>query len=225
MDLPVSDKSYVIFDLDDTLYPERLFVESAFRHIDTLLRELTGRVLAAEMMERFDRRENVFEWILTSFKLPEVVSRAWLLQEYRTHMPTITLGEEAKGLLGRLKDLNVDMGLMTDGRSVTQRNKIKALRLEEYLTDILISEEFGSEKPDQRNYRFFTDKYPDRSFSFIGDNTSKDFIIPAQLGWKTICLKCSGTNIHRQDLSRHPRPDHVVSSLGEIRVVPSANGG
>jgi putative hydrolase of the HAD superfamily len=221
IDLPVGDRSYVVFDLDDTLYPERCFVESGYRHIDDLLHRHTGRWLAAEMMYRFDRRENVFDWILSDFHLPEAVDKAWLLHEYRTHVPTISLGAGARELLDRLCGHDVGIGLMTDGRSITQRNKIKALGLEDYLTDILISEEFGSEKPDPRNYRFFAEKYPENSFTFIGDNTSKDFIVPAQCGWRTICLKCSGRNIHVQDLSAYPRPDHVISSLTEIRVLPA----
>lgn len=218
MDFAINEKSYVIFDLDDTLYPERAFVESAFRHIDNLLNEQLGRSVGADMLDRFDRREDVFEWILSQLPKTGGIGKEWLLQEYRSHMPCISLGAGAKELLDRLHSSNVQIGLMTDGRSLTQRNKIKALGLQPYLTDILISEEFGSEKPNQRNYRFFADKYPDRSFTFIGDNTSKDFIVPAQLGWRTICLKCSGTNIHRQDFSLRPRPDHIISSLRDVRV-------
>jgi putative hydrolase of the HAD superfamily len=221
MDLLLDSADCFIFDLDDTLYPERSFVESGFRHIDELLRELTGRSLAPEMMERFDRRENVFDWVLRGLRLPKAFSKEWLLHEYRSHVPTIDLGEGAKELLDQLRAADVRIGLMTDGRSISQRNKIEALGLGAYLSDILISEEFGSEKPHPRNYRFFADKYPDSSFTFIGDNTSKDFIVPAQLGWRTICLRCSGRNIHVQDLSAYPRPDHVVSSLAEIRVLPA----
>jgi putative hydrolase of the HAD superfamily len=222
MDLLVDDKSYVIFDLDDTLYPERAFVESGFRHIDDLLTQQLGRSVVAEMMDRFDRREDVFEWILSQLPMPAAIGKDRLLQEYRSHLPRIGLGEGAKELLDHLRSLGVEIGLMTDGRSLTQRNKIKALGLQAYLTDILISEEFGSEKPDPRNYRFFAEKYPDRSFVFIGDNTRKDFIVPAQLGWTTICLKCSGKNIHRQDFSLRPGPDHIISSLRDVRLITTS---
>lgn len=222
MDLLINDKSYVIFDLDDTLYPERAFVESGFRHIDDLLNRQLGRSVVAEMMDRFDRREDVFEWVLSQLPMPAVIGKDWLLQEYRSHLPRIRLAEGAKELLDHLRSLNVQIGLMTDGRSLTQRNKIKALGLQVYLDDILISEEFGSEKPDPMNYQFFAEKYPDGSFTFIGDNTRKDFIVPAQLGWTTICLKCSGTNIHRQDFSVRPGPDHIVTSLRDIRVVATS---
>ena len=221
MDLPVNDKSYVVFDLDDTLYPERAFVESGFRRIDALLKAKAGRSIASEMMERFDRKENVLDWVLREFQLP-ADSKDWMLREYRTHIPDIAPGEGALDLLEDLRAEGVPVGLMTDGRSVTQRNKVRALGLERHLTDILISEEFGSEKPDPRNYSFFAEKYPGRSFVFIGDNMRKDFIVPARLGWTTICVKCSGWNIHPQDLLAEPRPDHIVHSLKDIRVVRSS---
>lgn len=220
MDLLVNEKSYIVFDLDDTLYEERSFLESGFRHIDRLLAAQAGRSIAREMIDRFERREDVFQWIVSTFQLSIAQPKAWLLHEYRTHVPTIALNDGARELLDRLRDLNAGMGLMTDGRSITQRNKIEALGLGTYMSDILISEEFGSEKPDPRNCRFFAEKYPDRAFTFIGDNTAKDFIVPAKLGWTTICLRCSGRNIHRQDFTREPRPDHVLSSLRDVRVLP-----
>jgi len=39
--------------------------------------------------------------------------------------------------------------------------------------------------------------YPGKEFWFIGDNTSKDFIVPEKLGWRTICLANCGDNIHQ----------------------------
>ena len=225
MNLLINNNSYVIFDLDDTLYAERSYVKSAFRHIDALLARYLGRSIALEMIDRFDKREDVFEWLLSNFQLPADKDKIWLLHEYRTHEPTISLGEGAKPLLEKLRAVNVSIGLMTDGRSITQRHKIAALGLNDYLSDILISEEFGSEKPDPRNYQFFSEKYPGACFTFVGDNTRKDFIVPARLGWQTICLKCSGSNIHPQDFSAHPRPDHIVTSLAEIEVSRASTAG
>lgn len=222
MDLIVNDNSYIVFDLDDTLYLERNFVESGFRYIESLLIREAGRPLIDEMMERFDRREDVFAWLIGEFALSPDKNKAWLLEKYRTHSPDIQLGEDVKVLLSQLRSLGVPMGLMTDGRSVTQRNKIAALGIEDDFADILISEEFGSAKPDPRNYRFFAEKYPGRDFTFFGDNTGKDFIVPAQLGWTTVCLKCSGNNIHAQDFSVGPRPDFIIESFRDVRVVPDA---
>ena len=65
----------------------------------------------------------------------------------------------------------------------------------------------------------FESTYPGREFYFFGDNTSKDFIVPASLRWTTVCLKDQGKHIHRQDLSKAPSPDHVILSYSEIDFV------
>ena len=112
------------------------------------------------------------------------------------------------------------LGMITDGRSITQRNKFQALGLEQFIENenLVISEEFGSEKPSERNFMFFQDKYADAEFVYIGDNLRKDFITPNKLGWKTICLLDDGRNIHRQDFScpEEYLPNVKIHTLKEL---------
>ena len=93
------------------------------------------------------------------------------------------------------------MRLITDRHSVTQRNKIKALNIDTLFDLIIISEEFGSEKPNPKNFEAFN-KFNTIEKYYIGDNTSKDFIAPNALGWTTICLPDNGNNIHMQDFNK-----------------------
>ena len=109
--------------------------------------------------------------------------------------------------------------MITDGRSVQQRNKIKALGLSEYFDDVIISEEFGSEKPNINNYKYFVDKYGySYKYVYIGDNINKDFIAPNLLGWSTICLLDNGKNIHKQSfhLENNTKPIYLINELKEI---------
>ena len=100
-------------------------------------------------------------------------------------------------------------------------NKIEKLDLWNYIQndDIIISEEFGTEKPSFNNYTYFMDRYPlAERFIYVGDNVRKDFVAPNALGWKTICLKDDGRNIHKQDLiiERGFLPNIIVESFSEI---------
>ena len=65
---------------------------------------------------------------------------------------------------------------------------------------------------------FFEKNYPGHTFYFISDNTSKDFMIPAKLGWKMICIKDNGLNIHKQDLKFSVKDVKLISSFDEIRI-------
>lgn len=219
MQIKVSSDTHFIFDLDDTLYPEIRFLQSGYRAIANKLAPTLNADLYNEMWRLYTNRENVFQWITNQYRelIPDVTV-PWLLQLYREHMPDIVLNPAAAAFWQQITRSQIPAGLITDGRSITQRNKLKALGIENYFTDIIISEEFGSEKPDERNYLYYEKKYPGREFYFFGDNTSKDFIVPARLGWRTICLKDTGYHIHKQVLSNEPVPQFIISSFDEIEL-------
>ena len=94
------------------------------------------------MMENYQQGGNVFDELLR-YPLPS--EKQELLQIYREHKPAIALSEETVEVLEALKKESHVLGLITDGRSLTQRNKIKALGLDKYIESslILISEETG----------------------------------------------------------------------------------
>lgn len=217
MQIKINSNCFFVFDLDDTLFPEIDFLKSAYLHISKKLVSITNAEIYEEMLSRYYNKENVFRWIVEEYKnMLGEIDVQWLLKEYREHIPAINFNKETSKFLTAVKNLLIPAGLITDGRSITQRNKLKALGIENYFTDIIISEEFGSEKPDKKNYLYFEEKYPGKDFYFFGDNTSKDFIVPAILGWKTICIKNNGNNISLQELDKEPWPDYVISSFDEI---------
>ena len=217
MIITLKPSSFFVFDLDDTLYPEIDYLKSAYKFIADTILPATGKNIYSIMLQRYISGENVFDWIVNSYADNDTeITTPYLLQLYREHKPEIKLNEDTGHLLDSLKEKNVPVGLITDGRSITQRNKLKALGLAGFFDDVIISEEFGSEKPDEKNYLYFEKKYPGKEFYFIGDNTSKDFIVPCQLGWFTICLKNNGKNIHFQDFKNGISPNLIIDSFSEL---------
>lgn len=198
MMMPSMSECVCCFDLDDTLYKEIDFLKSAYREIASSV----GRAdIAAQMVTWYDEGKNVFESL--NEYLGKDTPLATYLDIYRNHQPEIALSEGVEEVLNGLKNKGVILGLVTDGRSNSQRNKIKALGLERWFEErnIIISEEFGSEKTDKRNFTYFMEKYPGRSYCYVGDNTKKDFLAPNGLGWNTVCLLDDGRNIHKQDFN------------------------
>jgi putative hydrolase of the HAD superfamily len=220
MEIKINSNSFFVFDLDDTLYPEIDFLRSGYKTISKKLAPAIGVDIYPDMWECYRNAGNVFQWIANEFgdRVPGL-SVASLLHEYREHLPDIALDSDAAFLLKQLAGMSVPAGLITDGRSITQRNKLRALQLENYFADVVISEEFGSGKPDERNFRYFSSKYPGREFFYLGDNTDKDFAVPARLGWFTICIKDRGTHIHRQTFGPEPYPACVISSFDQLQLI------
>jgi putative hydrolase of the HAD superfamily len=207
----------VVFDLDDTLYKEVDYLESAYREIAVFLESrvhVFRTAIFKEMLEWYYNGDNAFDSVISKYN-PSGINTAKLLTIYRNHFPDIELPKDSRHTLENIQKMNIPIGIMTDGRSIQQRNKIRSLGLEAYTKDILISEEFGSEKPDVRNYKYFMKMHPASAYYYIGDNTKKDFIAANKLGWTTICLLDDGSNIHDQDFTLPPTqlPGHQIHQL------------
>lgn len=202
----------IVVDLDDTLYPEIDYLKSAYSYIACMLSSNPSNLYDI-MIEKYQLGENVFDYLESSFD----INKADLLNNYRFHKPDIKLH---KGALEFLETFShkYNYSIITDGRSKTQRNKIKALGIESFFSNIIISEEIGSEKPNIKNFQLSISNLNSKQSFYIGDNTSKDFITPNRMGWITICLKDSGQNIHKQDFTTalEYQPHHIFESWSEI---------
>lgn len=216
MVLNLGKHPFLIFDLDDTLYKEYDFVASGFKSISNLYTGQEKEVLS-EMLETFDNKGNVFKHLISNHPCV-TIDKNDLIHQYRNHIPLIKLPSDREEFLGRIKEIGCRTGLLTDGRSVTQRNKIRALGLQDYFDLIVISEEIGSEKPALKNYHIFKETFGNMEFTFFGDNPAKDFLIPNSLRWLTIGLLDQGHNIHKQDFSLPGQyhPQYWISSFAEI---------
>lgn len=205
----------IVFDLDDTLVKEIDYLKSAFNEIANFV-DVTSSSLFTQMIEWYYKKENVFQNIISQYPTIDVTD---LKNIYRNHFPDFSEYEYVRKYLVKLKNKGYNIGLITDGFSVTQRNKIKSLAIENIFDLIIISEEFGSEKPNEDNFKIFH-KFKTDEYFYIGDNVSKDFVTPNKLGWKTICLIDDGNNIHKQDFNREVvyLPQTKVEKLQEIKL-------
>ena len=211
----------MVFDLDDTLYKEQDYLRSAYREIAAKIasRDAFEGVLD-RMLQWWQEGSNVFRLLIETYR--PALTMDDLLTLYRSHEPAIRLDDATRTLLDHLRQYAA-LGLITDGRRVTQRHNVEALGLSAYMDpeDILISEETGFEKPSEEPFRHFMDRYPSCTYYYIGDNPSKDFVAPNRLGWITVCLLDDGRNIHPQDFSlpRHMLARHEISHLADIEKI------
>ncbi|MEC4008530.1 HAD hydrolase-like protein [Myroides odoratimimus] len=208
----MKNNKVIVFDLDDTLVKELHFLQSAYREIACKV-DIERIDLYDEMIRQYEAGCNVFEWLVSQY--PNI-SLNTLLEMYRNHNPSVNLTKGGMELLDFCKEKGFTIGMITDGRSLTQRNKLKSLNLEYFFDLLIISEEFGSSKPSEANYKAF-DRFEGQKY-YIADNTKKDFISPNRLGWKSICILDDGLNIHSQnfDLDSEYLPQTIVHNLHEV---------
>lgn len=213
----------VIFDLDDTLFHEWRFVASGASFVAEWLENIFGDDFSAEkcaMIKAVLRGRNHFdilEEMLESRGLSEHIDMSALVAAYRSHRPEIKPARGCVEVLGLLEEKGVALGIITDGRSSTQRNKIEALGIRDMFDSrlVMISEETGAEKATGLPFRLVGELLPDCShFVYVGDNPAKDIEAPHSLGWKTVLIEDRGYNIRRQQLSGSmAQPDIILRSL------------
>ncbi len=151
----------VAFDLDDTLFLERDYVSSGFRAIARQLAAETSRK-APEWEVELHRlasdphhQGRVFDELLK--RDPEVLKTCTvtaLVAGYRSHIPEIDLLPGARDLLGELTEAKLRLGLITDGPASSQKAKLKALGLNEFLSPLIVTDEWGPQfsKPHERAF-------------------------------------------------------------------------
>lgn len=210
----------VIFDLDDLLYKEFDFVRSGYWTIAKLVDNNYPKKLFNSMMAQYFLGNPVIDWLINDSKCNSNFSKEELLEIYRNHVPDISINVDVANLLSELARNDNQIGLITDGRSVTQRNKIKALGLENWINDFVISEETGFQKPSHQPFLYYMDRFKGSRFVYVADNYNKDFIAPNQLGWRTIALSDNGLNIHtcREGLEAIHSPAEVIGTIRELIV-------
>ncbi len=123
----------VLFDLDDTLYPERDFVDGGFAAVAAFLADRSGRsaaALAARLRELHDRdgRGRLFDALIAEEGLgneADLVPACLLV--YRTHPARLTPFEGVVDLLDGLRAAGIATGLVSDGNAAVQARKLAGL--------------------------------------------------------------------------------------------------
>jgi putative hydrolase of the HAD superfamily len=214
----MNNNTHIVFDLDDTLYKEIDFLKSAYIYINNYIKSKYNIDLSLHIQECVDNRIIFYDFIQSRLNQNQSFPIEKYLELYRYHYPSINLSNDASDFLNKISNQNIDFSIITDGRSISQNNKIKALGLSHLVKNVIISEETGYEKPHLNNFKIIERIYPDKKLLYIGDNTSKDFLAPNILKWNTICLLDNGQNIHKQyfDLDIDYLPKKKINYLKEI---------
>jgi putative hydrolase of the HAD superfamily len=187
----------VLFDLDDTLYPERSFVDGGFRAVGRFLAPRIG--VSADMIARRlralhqrDGRGRLFDTLLADAGHgddPELVMAA--VVTYRTYRPRLRPYPDVVETLGRLRAAGIATGLVSDGLSAVQRRKLAALpSVARQLDVVVLTDELGSAyaKPSPVPFRVacrILEADPSATV-YVANDPRKDFVGARAAGLSTI---------------------------------------
>jgi len=223
----------VVFDLDDTLYPERQYVRSGYRAVAEHLRGradrrsngrpggdlqdpegwLWNRFLCGRTAGAFDEMNERFHLGLSAAGVRELV------EVYRTHRPDVQPYPGTAELLGRLHE-GYRLGLLTDGFLPAQQLKLEVLALERFFDGAVFTEALGRQawKPSVEGFEAIRERLdvPHDRCAYVADNPAKDFVAPNGLGWRTVQFLQPGQFHAGNPPCEGGRPGHVVHDGGEL---------
>lgn len=214
----------IIYDLDDTLYPERSFALSGFRAagawaqrewgIDGVAGELTSLFAAGHLGAVFKlalqrHRPQHSDDDLVRF-----------IDAYRNHEPDIELFDDAVAALEHSQAYG-PLGLITDGTHWVQRNKVQALGIAVRFHTIIYTGALGGRdfhKPHPRAFEMMESALatPQALFVYVGDNPAKDFVSPNARGWASVQVLRDGGIHDAQAVVDGGAAEHTIDSLAEL---------
>lgn len=201
----------VVFDMDDTLFPEHAFVRSGFAAVDRHLESTAGIPdFFPKAWRRFESGERgaIFDAVLTDCGHPaDRDSVKALVSVYRSHRPDIVPDDWVAPLFSALRASGRLIGVITDGPVIMQREKVLALGLPAVTDAVVSSDELGGEatrKPSRLPFDTLASRLGvgPADCVYIGDNPAKDFIGARNAGWASIRLRIPG----RLHSDAEPRP-------------------
>lgn len=211
----------VIFDLDGTLLNRdasvKAFIESQYQRLYKWVNHIPKDKYITRFIELDNRghvwKDKVYQQLVVEFK---ITGLTWedLLQDYVSQFQNSCVPfPNLISMLEKLKNNDLLLGMITNGKGQFQMDNIRALGVERYFETILISEWEGMKKPDPRIFEKALEilkVLPSESI-FVGDNPEKDVKAAQIVGMKGVWKKdCQWDNVNA---------DFIVEDLMEVPII------
>jgi putative hydrolase of the HAD superfamily len=187
----------IVFDLDDTLYPQSQFLEGAWRHVARVARRYDApeemfRVALVRTAARGSDQGRIINDALVALDLQHVPSEP-LVDAFRRYSPAKLMPfRGVPQMLARVRS-KVPIALLTDGEALGQRAKLRALRLEHAFDAAIFSDELGRghRKPHPAPFRqaLSTLGVAAEEAVMIGDRPDKDVAGATVVGMRAIRVR------------------------------------
>jgi putative hydrolase of the HAD superfamily len=213
----------IVFDLDDTLYPEHDYVLSGFRAVAEWASEefdINQDNGFQELHNLFDEgiQGNTFNIWLENHGLSDTYVEH-CIRVYRSHQPNLTPYPDVLETLNDLKS-SYKFGLISDGYLHVQEKKWASLGLDSYFNTVTFSDKWGRQnwKPSTTPYIHTQQMLETEYMVYVADNLSKDFFGARQCNWGTVHIQ-RGDGQYKDKIapSIEYEPDAVISTLRELR--------
>lgn len=211
----------VLFDLDGTLLNRDLsvqkFINKQYERLNGALGHIAKNLYTNRFLELdcggYVWKDKVYQQLVEDYNISELT---WgeLLDDYLHQFKNSCVPfSNLIWTLEELKNNNLRLGIITNGKGKFQMDNIKALGIQSYFKTILISEWEEMKKPDPQLFKKASDELNvlPAECVFVGDHPEKDVKAAQRVGMKGIWKK--------DDQWGDVEADYVVEDLRKIPLI------
>jgi putative hydrolase of the HAD superfamily len=197
----------VVFDVDDTMYDQQQPFRNAVKKVVPLVSdedmsslylrfrhhsdENFPKVMAGNWTLEYMRAHRISQ-SLKDLDYPHITEADGLYfqQVYEEELNNICLHEEVKKTLDFLAELEIPLGIITNGPTDHQTKKLEQLQLAKWIPTqhMIVSQATGYQKPEKEIFQLAEERFnlsPQETL-YIGDNYDNDVLGAKGAGWKTL---------------------------------------
>lgn len=219
----------VFFDLDDTLYDTSGFAKLARRAAinvmidaglplssDEAYRMLKG--IIREKGSNYDKHFNVLTKRVFGEEKPLLIALG-MITYHNVKFALLRLFPETMSTLIYLKSKGYHLGVISNGVTIKQWEKLIRLGLHHFFDEVVTSQEAGVEKPDERIFQLALDRMGCKAEKsvMIGNKFSDDISGAINIGMSAILVNSNLTEKEREYLKEKDIEVDVVPNIGDIR--------
>ncbi|MGP8190792.1 MAG: TIGR02253 family HAD-type hydrolase [Methanobacterium sp.] len=218
----------VFFDIDDTLYDTSGFARLARKAainvmIDAglpLSSDEAYKLLKEIIKEKgsnYDKHFNILTKRVFGEEKPLLIALG-MITYHNVKFALLRLFPKTPSTLIYLKSKGYHLGVISDGITIKQWEKLIRLGLHHFFDEVVTSEEAGVEKPDEKIFRLALDRMgcqPTNSI-MIGNKFNKDIMGAINIGMSAILVNSKLTSDEKEYLEENNIELDVVSNIGDI---------
>ncbi len=221
----------LVFDLDDTLYPEGQYVIPRLESVAGHLQQHFGYSydFRGELIRGYKANitGNLFNVVLSKAGInvdKQYIDK--LVKIYRSGHLDLTCYPDVIPALEYWCE-RLYLGLVTDGNPNSQRSKIDALDISGFFHEIIITAELSPKavKPSPKPFKILQDKLGLKGNAmYVGDNPELDVPGCRKLGWATARIIRPDARFAHRSASYFCQPDYTIKILSELKSLTALQG-
>ena len=219
----------VFFDIDDTLYDTSGFAKLARRAalnvmVDAGLPLSTDeaykilREIIDEYGSNYDKHFNVLTKRIFGEEKPLLIALG-MITYHNVKFALLRLFPQTTATLIYLKKQGYDLGVISNGITIKQWEKLIRLDLHHFFDHVITSEEAGAEKPDRHIFECALEKmgYDAEKCVMIGNKFNEDILGAVNVGMSAVLVNSQLKESEKEYIKEKGINIDVLSHIGELK--------